>query len=92
MKTCKTCGVETNRSRHGQCLQCYQRDYNKEYSSKKETRFFGDPNGEGKLMFYDGSFHVGQFKDGIRHGKGVFYFSDGMGHEGVWANGFLKEE
>ncbi len=91
MKTCKTCGKKITRARKDQCALCYQRDYNEEYERKKKTKFYGDPNGTGKLIFYDGAFHIGQFKDGKRHGKGMFYFADGLGHEGVWKNGILDE-
>ncbi len=91
MKTCKTCGAQTKRLNKGHCKKCYTRDYNKEYDRKKATIFHGDPNGTGKLMFYDGSFHIGEFRKGKRHGKGAFHFADGMVHEGVWQDGILKE-
>ena len=37
--------------------------------------------------YEDGSVYTGEFKVGMRHGKGIFVYSDGGTYEGEWKNG-----
>ena len=48
----------------------------------------GEINGKGKIFFEDGSYYIGQWKKGLRNGKGTTYYSNGnIQYEGDWRNG-----
>ena len=57
---------------------------------KKKFILFGEesPNGQGKLTFrngkWDGDKYVGEFKDGLRTGKGTYIWSNGDKYVGEW--------
>ena len=47
----------------------------------------GLKHGQGKLIFEDGAFYEGEFKDDKMHGKGVLFYSPGHpAYEGDWSN------
>ena len=44
--------------------------------------------GNGKIIYEDGDYFIGQFKNGLIHGKGTMYDSNGnIKYEGNWING-----
>ena len=44
-------------------------------------------NSEIKSIYEDGEYYIGQFKNGLRHGKGTMYYSNGnIMYEGDWVN------
>lgn len=43
-------------------------------------------NGQGTMIYTDGSKYVGQWKDGKREGEGVCTFSNGTKYVGQWTN------
>lgn len=46
------------------------------------------PNGKGEEKYKDGSYYVGEFKSGMRHGKGCYYNSaDEIVYNGSWLYG-----
>ena len=57
---------------------------------KKKFILFGEesPNGKGELTFrngkWDGDKYVGEFKDGLRTGKGIYIWSNGDKYVGEW--------
>lgn len=46
-----------------------------------------DPSRSYDKKFDDGSYYVGQLKDGVPHGQGVMRWPDGGGYEGEWRSG-----
>ncbi len=44
-------------------------------------------NGTGYYNYPDGSRWIGEFQNGVPHGKGVCYYASGDRYEGQWANG-----
>ena len=45
-------------------------------------------NGKGKIIFHDGRYYIGQFKDNLRNGKGILYNKNGnILYEGEYVNG-----
>jgi hypothetical protein len=44
-------------------------------------------NGSGVCEFPSGNRYVGEFRNGVSHGKGVFIFADGTRTEGTWRDG-----
>ena len=45
-------------------------------------------NGKGKIIFHDGIYYIGQFKDNLRNGKGILYYKNGnILYEGEFVNG-----
>ena len=54
----------------------YEGDY---INDKKE--------GNGKYIWENGEYYIGQFKNGLSHGKGTMYYSNGkIKYEGDWIN------
>ena len=45
------------------------------------------PEGLGRMTYKDGSVYEGEWKNGMRHGKGVFRGSDGSVQDGIWQEG-----
>ena len=43
-------------------------------------------NGYAYVIFNDGSAYIGQLKDGLKHGQGNFYWTDGDVFTGIYAN------
>jgi len=43
-------------------------------------------NSQGTVVLQDGRRYVGEFKDGIRSGRGLMTFSDGTKYLGDWQN------
>jgi len=37
-------------------------------------------------VWSDGSYYHGNFKDGVKEGKGVYFWADGSKYTGQWAN------
>jgi putative inorganic carbon (HCO3(-)) transporter len=52
---------------------------------------YGRFDGNGKMLFYDGSSFEGEFLRGQMHGDGKMVLSDGRIIEGVWRNGVYQE-
>lgn len=47
----------------------------------------GKPNGQGKSKYQDGSVYEGEFKMGLRHGKGILFDKHGrLLKSGIWEN------
>ena len=44
-------------------------------------------SGFGMLYFRDGSYYIGNFKDGKQHAFGIYKWSDGRSYEGYWWDG-----
>lgn len=44
-------------------------------------------NGYGKAFFANGDKYIGQWKDGVFHGKGIYTSSDGSRYEGQYLEG-----
>ena len=43
--------------------------------------------GNGKYIFENGEYYIGQYKNGLRNGKGTMYYSNGnIKYEGDWIN------
>ena len=43
--------------------------------------------GNGKYIFENGEYYIGQFKNGLFHGKGIYYYSNGkIKKKGNWIN------
>ena len=57
---------------------------------KYEGDFINDKrDGNGKNIFENGYYYIGQFKNGLRNGKGILYYSKGnIKYEGNW----IKDE
>ena len=62
------------------------------YYSNGNIMFEGDwidclPNGNGKFIWKNGVYYIGQFKNGLPNGKGAMYYSNGnIKHKGNWDN------
>ena len=41
---------------------------------------------KGEYKFKSGDRYVGEYKEGVRDGKGIMYFSNGNIYEGEWKN------
>jgi hypothetical protein len=39
----------------------------------------------------DGERYEGEFRDGKKHGSGVYTFADGTSVEGTWVNGQIRQ-
>ena len=68
-------------------------DRTKHCSANRNEQAFGKLNGFGAdNNFGRGGFYFGQFKNGRRHGLGVFFSVSGEIHqEGIFENGDLKQ-
>ena len=44
------------------------------------------PHGKGKMTQLDGSYYVGEWKNGKRHGKGITVYSNGNRYIGTWVD------
>ena len=42
------------------------------------------------VRHYDNGKYVGEFYDGIREGKGIFYYNNGEKYDGDWKNGKIE--
>ena len=53
-----------------------------------EGNYFNDKyEGEGKYFWENGKYYIGQFKDGLKNGKGTLHFSNGnIKKMGDWIN------
>ena len=40
----------------------------------------GNITGKGRMIYYDGSMAIGEFVDGVLHGEGEYWSSDGSTH------------
>ena len=38
----------------------------------------------GSKTFQDGSRYLGELKNEVPHGKGIYYFSNGKSYDGIW--------
>ena len=48
-------------------------------------------NGKGKIIFYNGNYYIGQFKNGLRNGKGTEYYKNGnIKYEGDFIDGIRE--
>ena len=68
------------------------------YYSNGNIKYEGDwindkKEGNGKYIWEDGNYYIGQFKNGLRNGKGTEYYSNGnIKYEGDWINGKFSEK
>ena len=64
----------------------------KEYYIIQNIKFEGDFingkfEGNGKYIWENGEYYIGQWKNGLFHGKGIEYYSNGnIKNEGNWIN------
>ena len=50
-------------------------------------RVNGKFDGNGKYIWENGEYYIGQYKNGLRNGKGIEYYSNGnIQYEGDWVN------
>lgn len=61
-----------------------------------EYKYVGDfvrskPNGKGRFIYKDGSWYVGEVKDGIINGRGFMKYATGESFEGVFVDGHPGE-
>lgn len=47
---------------------------------------FGARNGHHELVYENGDTYLGEFKDGKRHGRGIYMSTKGHRYEGNWSN------
>ncbi len=47
---------------------------------------------QGEIHYSDGGFYVGEIKNGLRNGVGVFAYADGQQYNGEWKNNFKSGE
>ncbi len=47
-------------------------------------------NGFGKMEWADGRSYEGEFKNDLKHGKGIYISENGNRYEGFWENGKMK--
>ena len=48
--------------------------------------------GNGKYIWKDGEYYIGQYKNGLRNGKGIHFYSNGdIKLKGNWVNGKFVE-
>lgn len=98
MPKCNKCGEDKpleefyDYPRFKHCRTCRKASIKKKYATKKGNLTLGNHIGHGRLDFPDGAYYEGEFKDGKRHGKGVFVFADGRRVPGVWKEGVLDCE
>ena len=63
------------------------------YYSNGKIMYEGDyindkREGNGKYIWENGNYYIGQWKNSLRNGKGTMYYSNGkIKHEGDWING-----
>ena len=39
------------------------------------------------MIYEDGTYYIGEFKNGMRHGKGIYYYKDGkINYDGEYIN------
>ena len=51
----------------------------------------GKLNGYARVIYNDGMYYQGQYKDQKKHGRGKYVYNDGRVEDGNWKNGqFLK--
>jgi len=85
-KTCNVCGENKpisdfyEKRRTNQCRKCIC----EQYKVRRKPVVVEDG-----IEFGDGSKYIGPVKDGKRHGKGVYIFSDGIEEYGEWNKGVL---
>jgi hypothetical protein len=47
----------------------------------------GKKHGKGKLLFEDGAYYDGEFKEDKMNGRGILYYSEGNpAYDGEWCN------
>jgi uncharacterized protein (TIGR02145 family) len=68
-----------------------QEDGDLKISYEGELIDFGTPHGNGKLIDYDKSVYVGQFRNGFPNGTGTRTFSDGQVENGEFTDGEFKK-
>ena len=57
------------------------------YAPKSKMKY----EGKGKVIFYDGSYYIGQFKNDLFNGKGIYYTKNGkIILKGEWLNGKIE--
>ena len=57
------------------------------YEGGFSNNVYEDETGKSKYTWNDGEYYLGQWKNGERHGKGVFYASDGSVEYSMYENG-----
>lgn len=70
------------------------KDQHKKIEQYEGTWWGGLPDGEGQheksngtFLKYLGDFYIGQFKNGLKHGEGVQYYSNQDKYSGQFVNG-----
>ena len=52
----------------------------------------GVANGYGRQIYPSGTYYIGFFKDGLRHGKGRCVYQHGTVKAGLWFKNILEEQ
>ena len=52
----------------------------------------GKYEGNGKFYCEDGEYYIGQWKNGLKHGKGIYYYKNGnIKYEGIFVNNEFRQ-
>lgn len=74
---------------HGEGIKFYKNGNAKYYG----TFFNGKYHGNGKLVYENGDYYIGQFRNGLIHGEGKEYYFDGnILYDGDWTNNEYEED
>ena len=80
-------------NKNGRVIGKYVNGEEKEYNiipkngdsqQPKEKVVSGNPDRIGTKTFQDGSRYLGELKNEVPHGKGIYYFSNGESYDGIW--------
>lgn len=84
-------GFLVNGWRHGYGIYTFPKD--SEIESFEGEYSFGNRNGMGRLKMKDGSWFIGEFRNGMIHGKGMWVKADETIQSGYWEeDGYVEPE